>query len=153
MATSCAVTNINARIVYKTATSDKFIYHEIGKTAALPSSMVAASARSLGWGDRQPQEIACDKCATLLLWRNAYLTAELTIISFFRCEEWFFADKVGLTPEAFDLLGQGDKKWYCPKCKEKKAKKKAKKRQRERGGSPEAKQPRLKIKMGGMFGK
>ena len=71
----------------------------------------------------------------------------------FRCEEWFFADKVGLTPEAFDLLGQGDKKWYCPKCKEKKAKKKAKKRQRERGGSPEAKQPRLKIKMGGMFGK
>ena len=61
------MTNINARIVYKTATSDKFIYHEIGKTAALPSSMVAASARSLGWGDRQPQEIACDKCATLLL--------------------------------------------------------------------------------------
>ena len=68
---------------------------------------------------------------------------------FCRCEEWFFADKVGLTPEAFDLLGQGDKKWYCPKCKEKKAKKKAKKRQRERGGSPEAKQPRPKIKMGG----
>ena len=65
-AVSCPVTNINARIVYKTATSDKFIYHEIGKTAALPSSMVAASARSLGWGDRQPQEIACDKCATLL---------------------------------------------------------------------------------------
>ena len=49
--------------------------------------------------------------------------AELTIVSSFRCEEWFFADKVGLTPEAFDLLGQGDKKWYCPKCKEKKAKK------------------------------
>ena len=38
-------------------------------------------------------------------------------------------------------------------AKRKAAKKKAKKRQRERGGSPEAKQPRLKIKMGGMFGK